>query len=366
MALDQSANASRASGGGGLAESPSSEREASGRRARSHQPPGQHPDPNPAGKAEQNAVEQDRRARRPHCRTAREKRPTFRRNAGGAGTRDEVKVLTRGHLRGVLARNRRRGGDVSGRRSCHEADLAHAFSGPRNPIGLYPVLSRRVGFVEPAQRLSLLSAPCQTSPYLSVFGPLGRSALTQFSTVSRALRNGPNGAIRRRFRANAGGPVGVVYGAELLRNGKPCVRSERLRRALRVPERPPCSNPVALQIRSSSPLNAVYSESTDGGATWSSPVPIFPAFDASTRTAIRYPVTQPNGSTLNAPAARRVDTLWPAWRSLRRAVCTCPPTPRTSSRPGRPAPARRRLPKVPHSRRTAPRGAHRARFDAET
>ena len=245
MALDQSANASRASGGGGLAESPSSEREASGRRARSHQPPGQHPDPNPAGKAEQNAAEQDRRARRPHCRTAREKRPTFRRNAGGAGTRDEVKVLTRGRLRGVLARNR--GGDVSGRRSCHEADLAHAFSGPRNPIGLYPVLSRRVSFVEPAQRPSLLSAPCQTSPYLSVLGPLGRSALTQFSTVSRALRNGPNGAIRRRFRANAGGPVGVVYGAELLRvtgsrgsaanaYGEPCVSRSA----------PPCSNPVAL------------------------------------------------------------------------------------------------------------------------
>jgi len=57
---------------------------------------------------------------------------------------------------------------------------------------------------------------------------------------------------------------------------------------------------------------AVYSESTDGGANWSSPVPIFPALDASTQTADGYPVTQPDGSTLNAPAnPRRVDTLWP-------------------------------------------------------
>jgi hypothetical protein len=70
-------------------------------------------------------------------------------------------------------------------------------------------------------------------------------------------------------------------------------------------------------------LAAVYSKSTDGGATWSAPVPIFPTLDASSRTAIGYPVTQPtpspgctgaqgcNGSTLDAPAARRVDTHWP-------------------------------------------------------
>jgi hypothetical protein len=58
-------------------------------------------------------------------------------------------------------------------------------------------------------------------------------------------------------------------------------------------------------------LAAVYSRSIDGGATWSAPVPIFPALDASTRTPIGYPVTQPDGSTLNAPAARRVDTQWP-------------------------------------------------------
>ncbi len=55
----------------------------------------------------------------------------------------------------------------------------------------------------------------------------------------------------------------------------------------------------------------VYSKSTNGAATWSAPVPIFPALDASTRTPVGYPVTQPDGSTLNAPAPRRVDTQWP-------------------------------------------------------
>ena len=55
----------------------------------------------------------------------------------------------------------------------------------------------------------------------------------------------------------------------------------------------------------------VYSKSTDGAATWSAPVPIFPLLDASSRTAIGYPVTQPGGGTLSAPASRRVDTQWP-------------------------------------------------------
>jgi hypothetical protein len=56
----------------------------------------------------------------------------------------------------------------------------------------------------------------------------------------------------------------------------------------------------------------MYSKSTNGGSTWSAAVPAFAAADASTRTPIGYPVTQPDGSTLNAPAARRVDTLFPA------------------------------------------------------
>jgi hypothetical protein len=59
-------------------------------------------------------------------------------------------------------------------------------------------------------------------------------------------------------------------------------------------------------------LAALYSKSTDGGATWSAPAPIFATLDASTQTAIGYPVAQPSGGTLSAPAARRVDTFWPA------------------------------------------------------
>lgn len=58
-------------------------------------------------------------------------------------------------------------------------------------------------------------------------------------------------------------------------------------------------------------LAAVFSKSTDGGITWSAPALIFPKLDSSTQTAIGYPVTQPDGSTLNAPTPRRVDTFWP-------------------------------------------------------
>ena len=56
---------------------------------------------------------------------------------------------------------------------------------------------------------------------------------------------------------------------------------------------------------------AVYSRSTDGGSTWSAPVPIFAGLNASNRATDGYPVTQPDGTTLNAPSARKVDTFWP-------------------------------------------------------
>jgi hypothetical protein len=56
---------------------------------------------------------------------------------------------------------------------------------------------------------------------------------------------------------------------------------------------------------------AVYSKSSDGGATWTAPTPIFSAFDATTQTAIGYPVNQPSGGALNAPTPRRADSLWP-------------------------------------------------------
>jgi hypothetical protein len=54
---------------------------------------------------------------------------------------------------------------------------------------------------------------------------------------------------------------------------------------------------------------AVWSRSTDGGATWSAPANAFPA---ATRTAVGYPVTQPDGSTLTAPAPIAVEDIFPA------------------------------------------------------
>lgn len=54
---------------------------------------------------------------------------------------------------------------------------------------------------------------------------------------------------------------------------------------------------------------AVWSRSTDGGATWSAPANAFPA---ATRAAVGYPVTQPDGSTLTAPASIAVEDIFPA------------------------------------------------------
>jgi hypothetical protein len=57
----------------------------------------------------------------------------------------------------------------------------------------------------------------------------------------------------------------------------------------------------------------LYSKSTDGGATWSTPAVAFPSVDAATQTPVGYPVTNPDGTALNAPTSpRRVDTLFPA------------------------------------------------------
>jgi len=66
-----------------------------------------------------------------------------------------------------------------------------------------------------------------------------------------------------------------------------------------------------LAVRANCHAAAVYSKSTNGGLSWSPPAPIFSTLNASNRTADGYPVTQPDGTTLAAPAARRVDTFWP-------------------------------------------------------
>jgi hypothetical protein len=55
---------------------------------------------------------------------------------------------------------------------------------------------------------------------------------------------------------------------------------------------------------------AVWSKSTDGGKSWTSPQRDFPA---ATRTPIGYPVAQPSGGTLNAPdPAGAVEDIFPS------------------------------------------------------
>ncbi|MGZ4337144.1 MAG: sialidase family protein [Gaiellaceae bacterium] len=55
---------------------------------------------------------------------------------------------------------------------------------------------------------------------------------------------------------------------------------------------------------------AVYSKSTDGGTTWSAPVAVF---TQGSQSAAGYPVTQPDGSTFNAPAtAGKIEDVFPA------------------------------------------------------
>jgi len=55
----------------------------------------------------------------------------------------------------------------------------------------------------------------------------------------------------------------------------------------------------------------VYSKSTDGGMNWSEPSAVFPTLEGTTQSTDGYPVTQPDGSQLDAPANHLVDTLWP-------------------------------------------------------
>ncbi len=66
-------------------------------------------------------------------------------------------------------------------------------------------------------------------------------------------------------------------------------------------------------VRASCHTTVIVSMSTDGGMTWSTPAPAFPALDAGMRTAVGYPVTNPDGSTLNAPSnPGRIDMIFPA------------------------------------------------------
>ncbi|GAA2151858.1 BNR repeat protein [Humibacillus xanthopallidus] len=60
---------------------------------------------------------------------------------------------------------------------------------------------------------------------------------------------------------------------------------------------------------SSGASTAVYSTSTDGGATWSAPSAVFAPGD---RVAVGYPVSQPGGGALNAPSPSPIEDIFPA------------------------------------------------------
>jgi hypothetical protein len=62
-------------------------------------------------------------------------------------------------------------------------------------------------------------------------------------------------------------------------------------------------------VREDCHSSAVWSKSIDGGATWSAPAPMFDQFD---RNAVGYPVSQPSGGQLDAPAAAPVEDVFPA------------------------------------------------------
>src|SRR5213596_1021210 len=66
-------------------------------------------------------------------------------------------------------------------------------------------------------------------------------------------------------------------------------------------------------VRANCHAGAVYSKSTDGGGSWTTPVLIFPALDASNRTPVGYPATNPDTTILNAPSnTGRVETFFPS------------------------------------------------------
>jgi hypothetical protein len=62
-------------------------------------------------------------------------------------------------------------------------------------------------------------------------------------------------------------------------------------------------------VRNACHSAALFSKSTDGGATWTAPAPVF---TQTSRVAVGYPATNPDGSTLNAPSAKPVEDIFPA------------------------------------------------------
>lgn len=181
----------------------------------------------------------------------------------------------------------------------YSTDGGHTFSAPQNISGnvLYDQGSRPVVgpdgsvyvFFEGATRHSILDS---TYVVKSTDGGVTFGKPVNISTLQDIVPPANTGFRVNSFPAADAAPNGdlyVAWSSQMSNSGGLC---------------PAMTN-------TNCHLSAVFSKSTDGGATWSAPAPIFPALDASSRSAVGYPVTQPSGGTLNAPAARRVDTFWP-------------------------------------------------------
>ena len=191
-------------------------------------------------------------------------------------------------------------------------DGGHTFSRPQNISGsvLYDQGSRPVVgydgtvyvFWEGSTRLATLNSIWMVK---STDGGVNFSAPIAVSTVSDIIS--PANTV---FRVNSfpaadvapNGDLYVAWSAEVA-NGATTFSGD-----------PDCAFFIVgtPAVRANCHAAAVYSKSTDGGTHWSAPAPIFPALDASNRTAVGYPVAQPDGSTLDAPNPRPVDTFWPA------------------------------------------------------
>src|SRR5438309_4695703 len=192
------------------------------------------------------------------------------------------------------------------------SDGGATFTAPTNIVGTvhYDQGSRPVVgpdgtvyvFFEGSTRFAQLNS---TYVVKSTDGGASWSTPIAVSTVSDIL--GPANTIFRvsSFPAAAAAPNGdlyVAWSAEVPNSGATCAGD------------PNCAASLvgSAAVRASCHAAAVYSKSTNGGLSWSAPAPIFSALNGSNRASVGYPVTQPNGTTLNAPSsAGRVETFWP-------------------------------------------------------
>ena len=192
------------------------------------------------------------------------------------------------------------------------SDGGATFTAPTNIVGTvhYDQGSRPVVgpdgtvyvFFEGSTRFAQLNS---TYVVKSTDGGASWSTPIAVSTVSDIL--GPANTIFRvnSFPAAAAAPNGdlyVAWSAEVPNSGATFAGD------------PNCAASLvgSAAVRASCHAAAVYSKSTNGGLSWSAPAPIFSVLNGSNRAAVGYPVTQPNGTTLNAPSsAGRVETFWP-------------------------------------------------------